>query len=206
MTLQLTAPPDGALRSVLTALASPTAVRHVTAPGLRSPDAARPPVPAHPLPVHLLRPGTPLDAAPRTGWRFLIRCGEEVVAAAETLETRDGHAFSHFAEGPYLEATLRALRQAGRAAGPAGPYEPRLLSVPALYTTALWLHPLRPGGADLLIPLAPAPLGVAAHRPYPAGELLGLFRRSAAPGKGAAGKGKHGAPPADPDALTVAGR
>ncbi|MGA5702838.1 hypothetical protein [Peterkaempfera bronchialis] len=203
MTLQLPQPPDGALRSVLTALASPSAVRHVTAPALRSPDAEHPPLPAHPLPVHLLRAGTALETAPRTGWRFLIRCGDQVVAAAETLETPDGHAFSHFAEGPYLEATLRALQQARRATATAtGPYQPRLLSVPTLYTTALWLHALRPGGTDLLIPLAPAPLGIAAHRAYPAAELLDLFRRTVAP----PAKGAREAPPADPEALTVAGR
>lgn len=203
MTLQLPQPPDGALRSVLTALASPTAVRHAVTPALRSPDSAHPPVPRHPLAVHLLRPGTALESAPRTGWRFLISCGGQVVAAAETLETADGHAFSHFAEGPYLVATLRALQQARRAAeGSAGPYEPRLLSVPALYTAALWLHRLRPGGGDLLIPLAPAPLGIAAHRIYPAGELLRLFRRAVTP----PAQGSQGTPPADPDALTVAGR
>ncbi|WP_055591009.1 hypothetical protein [Peterkaempfera griseoplana] len=203
MTLQLPQPPDGALRSVLTALVSPTALRHVTTPALRTPDPAHPPVPQHPLAVHLLRPGVALANAPRTGWRFLISCGDEVVAAAETQETADGHAFSHFAEGPYLVATLRALQQARRAAaGAAGPHEPRLLSVPSLYTAALWLHALRPGGTDLLIPLAPAPLGIAAHRVYPAGELLRLFRRAVSPPV----QGATGVPPADPDALTVAGR
>ncbi|MFJ6216930.1 hypothetical protein ACIQGZ_26915 [Streptomyces sp. NPDC092296] len=203
MTLQLPQPPAGALRSVLAALASPHAVRHVTTPALRVPDPADPPRPTQPLPAHLLRAGVALEAAPRTGWRFLIRCGGQVVAAAETLETPDGHAFSHFAEGPYLAASLLALQQARRiTTGSAVPYEPRLLSIPARYTTALWLHPLRPGATDLLIPLAPAPLGVAAHRPYPAAELLDLFRRPAAPPD----RDRPGTPPAGPDALTAAGR
>ena len=203
MTLQLLQPPAGALRSVLTALASPIAVRHVTAPALRLPDPGQPPRPSHPLPVHLLRRGVALDAAPRTGWRFLIRCGDQVVAAAETIETPDGHAFSHFAEGPYLVATLRALQQARRAAAASGvPHQPRLLSIPAVYTTALWLHPLRPDGSDLLIPLAPAPLGIPSHRLYPAAELLDLFHRAVAPPV----PGASPNPPAGPDALTAAGR
>ena len=53
-------------------------------------------------------------------------------------------------------------------------YLPRLLSVPGRYMTALWLHPvLSPAhDRDLLIPLAPAPLGVTAHVPYDAARLL----------------------------------
>jgi hypothetical protein len=54
---------------------------------------------------------------------------------------------------------------------------PRLLSVPGHYMTALWLHPVleRAQSADVLIPLAPAPLGVTAHLPHDADELLSLL-------------------------------
>ncbi|MFD0331225.1 hypothetical protein ACFQZC_31490 [Streptacidiphilus monticola] len=147
--------------------------------------AARGPLtPAHPLPVHLLDPfpgahgRSPLDLAARTGWRFLIRDGEDVVAAAETAEDGSGHSVAYFAEGPYPLSTLRALQQARLHAGPsATTYLPRLLSVPGLYMAALWLHPvLGPTQSpDLLIPLAPAPLGVTAHLPHHAEELLALL-------------------------------
>jgi hypothetical protein len=44
------------------------------------------------------------------------------------------------------------------------PFEPRLLQIPALYVTALWLH--RSGeGDDLVIPLDPTP------QPLTTGEI-----------------------------------
>jgi hypothetical protein len=182
MSLSMPQPPAAALRAVIGALDSPNAVRAVRTAAMRRRTGAL--VPSHPLPVHLLDPAATaapaalpgaLGGAPRTGWRFLVRDGEEVVAAADTRETPDGHSFSHFAEGPYPLATLRALHQAQQhlATSPTV-YLPRLLSVPGHYMTALWLHPVldRSGSADLLIPLAPAPLGVTAHLPHDAKELL----------------------------------
>ncbi len=183
MSLSMPQPPAAALRAVIGALDSPNAVRAVRTAAMRRRTGVL--APAHPLPVHLLDPASApaepaalaaaLAAAPRTGWRFLIRDEEEIVAAADTRETPDGHSFSHFAEGPYPLATLRALNQAKQhtAASPTV-FLPRLLSVPGHYMTVLWLHPVldRSRGADLLIPLAPAPLGVTAHLPYDAQGLL----------------------------------
>ena len=132
-------------------------------PSLRT--AQGPATPELPLPVHVLDRITPegTAAARLTGWRFLIRCGDRAVAAAETRLTPDGWAFSHFFEGPYIASTERALRQAEVMQQP---YQPRLLSVPELYMLTLWLHgdPTadgatgHPAPTDLLVPLAP-------HRP-----------------------------------------
>ncbi|MFJ7066025.1 hypothetical protein [Streptomyces sp. NPDC101115] len=171
--------PAPALRSVLAALGSPSAVREPRTPALRT--AQGPLSPELPLPVHVL--GVP-DAAgqrpPRTrlaGWRFLIRNGDRAIAAADTMLTPDGWSFSHFFEGPYVAATERALIQAEALVTP---YQPRLLSVPELYMLTLWLHAdteadgatTEPGPADLLVPLAPAPPGIAANRPYGVADLL----------------------------------
>ncbi|WP_322987229.1 hypothetical protein [Phaeacidiphilus oryzae] len=125
-------------------------------------------------------PSLPSAAGDRSGWRFLVRCGGEVLAAAETIETPDGPAFSHFAEGPYPVSTLRALHQAQlHCADSAVVYQPRLLCVPGHYMTALWLHPLLgpAPAADVLVPLAPSPCGVTAHHPYAATELLPVLTR-----------------------------
>ncbi|WP_156724492.1 hypothetical protein [Streptomyces apocyni] len=178
MPLHVPPAPAPALRSVLAALGSPTAVREARTPSLRS--AQGPAHPELPLPVHVLDRVTPLDGPPRTrlaGWRFLIRCGDRAVAAGDTRLTPDGWAFSHFFEGPYIAATQRALRQAEAMPGH---YQPRLLSVPELYMLTLWLHgdtdsdcaggPLAP--ADLLVPIAPAPPGIAAHLPHRVADLL----------------------------------
>ncbi|WP_431040985.1 hypothetical protein ACQUSR_03180 [Streptomyces sp. P1-3] len=181
--------PAPALRSVLTALGSPSAVREArTTPALRS--LSGPFTPEQPLPVHVLEgvtePGTP-PTTRLAGWRFLIRHGGQAVAVAEAMLTADGWAFSRFSEGPYVRSTEQALLQAESL--PAS-YQPRLLSVPELYMLTLWLHgdPAadaatgRPAPGDLLVPLAPAPPGIAAHRPHRVADLLPVLTVRMPPG------------------------
>ncbi|MGW1888378.1 hypothetical protein [Streptomyces sp. NPDC001970] len=188
MPLHVPPAPAPALRSVLTALGSPAAVREARTPALRSVQGAV--SPELPLPVHVLDQVVPrAGRAPRTrlaGWRFLIRGGERSVAAADTMLTPDGWAFSHFFEGPYIASTERALQQAESL--PEG-YQPRLLSVPELYMLTLWLHGDTeadasggaPAPSDLLVPLAPAPPGIAAHRPHRVADLLPVLTLRATP-------------------------
>ncbi|MEU5892673.1 hypothetical protein ABZ835_38395 [Streptomyces sp. NPDC047461] len=186
MPLHVPPAPAPALRSVLTALGSPTALREARTPSLRT--AQGPATPELPLPVHVLDEITAAGASATrlTGWRFLIRCQERAVAAAETRLTPDGWTFSHFFEGPYIASTERALRQAETMQQP---YQPRLLSVPGLYMLTLWLHgdltadgaTGHPAATDLLVPLAPAPPGIAAHRPHRVAELLPVLTHRATP-------------------------
>ncbi|MEU9342468.1 hypothetical protein AB0D74_14795 [Streptomyces sp. NPDC048278] len=186
MPLHVPPAPAPALRSVLTALGSPTAVREARTPSLRT--AQGPATPDLPLPVHVMDRITPegVSATRLAGWRFLIRCGDRAVAAAETMLTPDGWAFSHFFEGPYIASTERALHQAEALQQT---YQPRLLSLPGLYMLALWLHgdctadgaEGHPAATDLLVPLAPAPPGIAAHRPHLVAELLPVLTDRIAP-------------------------
>ncbi|MGW1719659.1 hypothetical protein [Streptomyces sp. NPDC002156] len=186
MPLHVPPAPAPALRTILTALGSPTAVREARTPALRT--AQGPTTPELPLPVHVLDRITPAGTPTTrlTGWRFLIRCGDRAVAAAETMLTPDGWAFSHFFEGPYIASTERALRQAETMKQP---YQARLLSVPELYMLTLWLHgditadaaEGRPAATDLLVPLAPAPPGIAAHRPHRVAELLPVLTHRVTP-------------------------
>ncbi|MDX3349494.1 hypothetical protein PV368_29245 [Streptomyces sp. ME02-6979A] len=186
MPLRVPPAPAPALRSVLTALSSPTAVREARTPALLG--AQGPATPELPLPVHVLdRVTTEGVAATRlAGWRFHIRLGDRAVAAAETMLTPDGWAFSHFLEGPYVASTERALRQAESVPQS---YQPRLLSVPELYMLTLWLHgdctadagTGHPAATDLLVPLAPAPPGIAAHRPHRVAELLPVLTHRVTP-------------------------
>jgi hypothetical protein len=190
MPLHVPQAPAPALRTVLAALGSPTAVREARTPSLRT--AQGPATPDLPLPVHVLDRITPEGASATrlAGWRFLIRCGERAVAAAETRLTPDGWAFSHFFEGPYVTATERALRQAETMTETtAQSYQARLLSVPELYMLTLWLHgdsaadgaEGHPAATDLLVPLAPAPPGIAAHRPHRVAELLPVLTHRLTP-------------------------
>ncbi|OLZ72247.1 hypothetical protein AV521_10130 [Streptomyces sp. IMTB 2501] len=186
MPLHVPPAPAPALRSVLAALGSPTAVREARTPSLRA--AQGPTTPELPLPVHVLDRITPqgLSATRLAGWRFLIRSGERAVAAAETMLTPDGWTFSHFFEGPYVTSTERALQQAETLQQP---YQARLLSVPGLYMLTLWLHgdtgadgaEGHPADTDLLVPLAPAPPGIPTHRPFPVTELLPVLTQRATP-------------------------
>ncbi|MFI6558638.1 hypothetical protein [Streptomyces sp. NPDC050534] len=186
MPLHVPPAPAPALRTVLTALGSPTAVREARTPSLL--HAQAPVTPELPLPVHVLDRLTPAGASTTrlAGWRFLIRCDERAVAAADTMLTPDGWAFSRFFEGPYITSTERALRQAESMQQP---YQPRLLSVPGLYMLTLWLHgdctadgaTGHPAATDLLVPLAPAPPGIAAHRPHRVAELLPVLTHRVTP-------------------------
>lgn len=201
MPLHVPPAPAPALRSVLTALGSPTAVR-----GTRAPVALRqahgPLRPELPLPAYEMASVAPratgaLHTAPLTrltGWRFLLRDtgatdvaptapgGGTFAGSAEATLTADGWAFGQFGQGPYVLSTARALRQAQTLPTP---YQPRLLSVPELYMLTLWLHrditadPASgsPGPSDLLIPLAPAPPGILAHQPHRVDALLPLLTR-----------------------------
>ncbi|WP_019548783.1 hypothetical protein [Streptomyces sulphureus] len=184
--------PAPALRSVETALGSPTAVHDPrTAPTLHAGSALRAAAgqlrPQLPLPVHEMTGIRRTADAPYTrltGWRFHLHDsgteGGEPVGAAEAVLTADGWAFAHFCEGPYVTSSVRALREAHTLPGG---HQPRLLSVPELYMLTLWLcedldaDPAEgsPSDADLLIPLAPAPPGIAAHQPQRADALLALL-------------------------------
>ncbi|MFF2331752.1 MULTISPECIES: hypothetical protein [unclassified Streptomyces] len=190
MPLHVPPAPAPALRSVLAAIGSPTAVREARTPALRA--ATGPLSPELPLPVHVLDRIGPSGLAPATrlaAWRFLIRSSDRAVAAADTMLTPDGWAFSHFFEGPYLASTELALRQAETMPTH---HQPRLLSIPELYMLALWLHgdteADASGGAldpaDLLVPLAPAPPGIAAHRPHQVDDLLRVMTLRFPPGPG----------------------
>ncbi|MFI1157903.1 hypothetical protein [Streptomyces sioyaensis] len=178
MPLLLAPAPAPALRSVLAALGSPGAVREAPVSALRTHQG--PLSPDHPLPVHVWKDISRPGSTPHThlaGWRFLVRGGERAVATAEARLTADGWTFARFCGGPYVAATEQALAQAEALTTP---LQPRLLSVPELYMLTLWLHHDTasdgaeglPAAGDLLVPLAPAPPGIAAHRPQRLADLL----------------------------------
>lgn len=197
MPLHLPSAPAPAARSVLAALRSTTSV-----PGGRTVLAADGTGPSLeielPLPVHELTALAPhgpvsstLSSTRLTAWRFLLReadapAGAAAVGAAETLLTADGWAFAYFCGGPFVPASQRALRQAESLPGL---HQPRLLSVPRLYMLTLWLHgdtsadstAGSPRPSDVLIPLSPAPPGIAAHVPHRAEALLPLLSGRSAP-------------------------
>jgi hypothetical protein len=100
-----------------------------------------------------------------TGWRALLEEDRQVVAAAEVPASNCEPAGASINRGAVVQSTVEALETAERHDPVVSEaFEPRLLRIPALYVTALWLH--RAGaGDDLVIPLAPTP------PPLTAGEI-----------------------------------
>ncbi|OEU94431.1 hypothetical protein DB35_00300 [Streptomyces abyssalis] len=192
MPLHVPSAPVSASRSVLAALRSQPPAHRGRAPGTADGAGCALEIEL-PLPVHELTgdgPDATGSSTRLTGWRFLLRdadapAGSPAVGAAETLLTSGGWAFAYFCGGPYVASSQRALRQAESLPGL---HQPRLLSVPRLYMLTLWLHGTAdaditegtPQPSDLLIPLAPAPPGIAAHVPHRAETLLPLLTRRSA--------------------------
>ncbi|WP_165985842.1 hypothetical protein [Streptomyces sp. YIM 98790] len=186
MPLHLLPAPAPAERSIHAALRSPVPMSPLPAALRQDPESLRPVLP---LPVYRLSSPSAAGALPRTkltAWRFLLARDNRAVGAAEARLTADGWTFSHFSEGPYIASSETALHQAEEL--PAD-LQPRLLSVPQLYMLTLWLHgditsPAakgRPDPADVLMPLAPAPPGIAPGLPMRADALPGLLSRRLSP-------------------------
>ena len=111
------------------------------------------------------------QAAQLTGWRALLEEDRQVVAAAEVAASPREAAGASINRGALVQSTVEALDTAEHHELVASEaFEPRLLQVPALYVTALWLH--RSGATDdLFIPLAPTPQPLVAGEIYDAPEF-----------------------------------
>ena len=111
--------------------------------------------------------------AQSTGWRYMLEVDARVVATAHMTIN---HEFSHVNSGPIVSETIRAMNVA-EALGFDDVAELRMLSVPGLQFTSVWLKPVsaRTDDDDVLIPIAPTPHGIRANNPYTARKLLELL-------------------------------
>lgn len=177
MALDIPAPPQAAVNAVRSTFQAFTE-RGFRSPALRAADPAglslTQPHQVFTLGADDLVAGRGLEAAKPSRWRYLVRSGDRVIAAASALATGpgDAHDFSHISEGPFVASTADALALlANDPRMASGTFELRLLQVPALHTMAVWLHPAS-GDGDLLVPLAPSPVTVPTGQPVPAAQLL----------------------------------
>jgi hypothetical protein len=120
----------------------------------------------------------PLASAAPVGWRYLLTDGQRAVSAAMTTRTAAGEdRFALFNNGPYVGGTVTALQEAATLPqAETADLQVRLLTVPALNLTAVWLHG---DDEELLVPLAPAPEPTTAGTPQQASELLASLRAPA---------------------------
>ena len=156
MPLYVPPAPAPALRSVLAALDSPTAVREARTPSLR--QLRDPLIPSCRFRSMCWTDIMPSGGPPRTrltGWRFLIRSGDRAVAAADAKLTDGRLDLLALLRGPLCRSHRDT--PCGRPRRCSTHHQPRLLSVPELYMLTLWLHgdtrrrrrrrrPLRPLG------------------------------------------------------------
>lgn len=124
--------------------------------------------------VDELAAGSGLSAAEPVAVGFLVMDGSKPIASVEQ-DTEEGWVSS--TEGPFAEATARAIEQAEADPELAnGDYELRELRVPGLYLMAVWLKDLS-GDGDVVIPLDPAPAPLEAGRTYRLEELEPALQR-----------------------------
>jgi hypothetical protein len=122
--------------------------------------------------------GASLDSAVVVGRRFIVMDGEKPIASAE-LADQDKRSGFQANEGRYVESTASAIAQAEEDPELAeDDYEVRLLRIPALYVTALWLKNEQ-GKGDFVIPLGPAPKPLEAGRKYTPTEVLSALAEPA---------------------------
>jgi hypothetical protein len=183
MTVEFVNEPVGcrtALEDGLKALAvgpSPAASTHLAVAGNAQ---APPPLPVYILPLDELAAGNVPQTDHPVAWEYLLVTGGQAVRTAE-VHPHPQTTFTLAAISTYLAAGLaQAIDVAENDPGiAAGRYEMRLVRVPALYVTALWLKDLD-GAADYYVPVPPTPDGFVPHTAVPASDFFQLLQTQAA--------------------------
>ncbi|TDO06480.1 hypothetical protein EV580_6571 [Mycobacterium sp. BK086] len=127
--------------------------------------------------------GDGFAAAEANGWRSLVILDGVAVALADADVNEDTATIRAMNYGPFVQGVFEAgvaydLSDDHRhAAVDGGSPEQRILQISALYFTGLWMHDDANPQRDTLIPIAPAPAGLAANRSRDAREVLQVLRQ-----------------------------
>jgi len=117
-----------------------------------------------------------IGAARLLGWRVFHAADHDAVIESYCDENDEDHHFGGVNRGPYVGGTRRALEVA--AAHPRvaeEDFEVRLLRLPGIHVSALWLHGTPPE-AQLLIPMEPLFSDHDTGTAYPADQFLDDLR------------------------------
>lgn len=186
MTVEFVNEPVGcriALESGLKALAvgpSPAALGHLA---VATNAQAPPPFPVYVLPLDELAAGNMPQSGDPVAWEYLLVAAGQPVRTAEVHPDRAAPQ-TNFAFAAISTSPAAGIAQAIEAAEKhsciaAGRYEMRLVRIPALYVTALWLKDLN-GNADHYVVIPPAPDGFRAHAIVPGTDFFQLLQTKAA--------------------------
>jgi hypothetical protein len=125
--------------------------------------------------------GKLVEDAHLVSWRYLINQGNRGTASAEVNydEAKGGSKFSEFDPGSLAAATLHEIRRVEQNPDlQRKSYELRLLRIPALYVTALWLKDTE-GSQDVLIPIPPTFPALKPGEPYSSSQMAEILRQPA---------------------------
>jgi hypothetical protein len=148
-------------------------------------EAAPSPTPTQALPVYHLGLKDLADKgdvkfASLRSWRYLVKQNEKIVATADAIIGADKKAvFSHTNEGPHVKGAVSGIQAAEfNDEVKKGQYEVRLLMIPAIYVSALWLVDSA-GKRDLAVPLEPTALPLVANKVIPLSEFMATVQKLA---------------------------
>nr|BFD44055.1 hypothetical protein FFPRI1PSEUD_55540 [Pseudomonas sp. FFPRI_1] len=120
-----------------------------------------------------LSSGHGLAQAQMGDWHYLVFAGGLSIADAQLTEAAGTLDFSALNHGALATSAVRALNLAENTASLQGKsYELRLLFVPALQVTAIWLHA---DAEDVLLPIEPTPPQLASRPLHDEASLLALL-------------------------------
>jgi hypothetical protein len=142
-----------------------------------------PPLPVYVLPLDDLAAGNFLKDRDPVAWDYLLVSGGHPVRVAE-IHPDPTDPQKSFAFAAISAAPAAGIAQAIAAAETdpcirRGQYEMRLVRVPALYVTALWLKNLN-GTTDAYVVIPPTPEGFGAHVILSAPDFFKLLQTKAA--------------------------
>jgi hypothetical protein len=160
----------------LGAVPTPAALGHLAAV---TNAEAPPPLPVYIVTLDELIAGRPQTNGHVVAWEYLLVTGGQTVRTAEIhldrTDPQKGFTFAAISTGA-ATGLANAISVVERDPGiAAGRYEMRLVRVPALYVTALWLKDLN-DAVDLYVVIPPAPEGFQAHSIIQSLDLFKLLQ------------------------------
>jgi hypothetical protein len=141
---------------------------------------APPPLPVYSFPLDDLAAGKDPRSNNPVAWKYLLVTGSQPIRTADVVPASSGgYKFASISAAQASAMSQAILAAEKSPVASKGHYEMRLVEVPALYVTALWLKNQK-GKADYFIVIPPAPDGFQPYDVTAAADFLRLLRTAAA--------------------------